>query len=67
MNTQIIQLNDISIVLCWKDEENNVYVTYHKNFQQIMDFNVFSSLEQEQIGLLVNNYCQHYSLNLLNI
>lgn len=64
MNTQLMQLNDITIALSWTDEENKVYVTYHKNFNQIMDSNVFSTLEKKQIAFLVDSYCQMYSLNI---
>ena len=64
MNTHIIQFNDISIVLNWIDENLQVYVTYIKNGQQIMDTNIFGSLEKIQIQSLVNNYCHFYDLHL---
>lgn len=61
MNTRIINLNQYTIIINWKDDYN-AYVTYHKNGEQIKEWQSIDSYHQSLIIAVVGAAC--YSLNL---
>jgi hypothetical protein len=62
MNSKVINFNNILIVINWFTTDLKAYVSYHKEYTQVTDWNIFTQMEKEIIATIIDNVCESENL-----